>query len=53
MSYDDLADKLWGEGEFKTYWAINKMIGRLRHKLIKIGVEAKIEPVRGQGYILH
>lgn len=53
VTYDELADTLWGVGEFKTYWAINKVLERLRLKLRTLGVvEAKLESVRGQGYIL-
>lgn len=52
VTYDELADTLWGEGEFKTYWAINKLILRLRSKLRELGLEKVITPVRGQGYIL-
>lgn len=53
VTYDELADSLWGVGEFKTYWAINKLAGRLRVKLHTLGVvKSKIESVRGQGYIL-
>lgn len=52
VTYDELADSIWGEGEFKTYWAINKIVGRMRPKLLKLGLNTKIESVRGQGYIL-
>ena len=52
VTYDEFADVIWGQGEFKTYWAINKLVGRMRPKLEKLGVTMKIEPVRGQGYIL-
>jgi DNA-binding response OmpR family regulator len=52
-TYDELADAVWGVGEFKTYWALNKLVERLRPKLIKLGGESTtIESVRGQGYIL-
>lgn len=53
MSYDELADTVWGVGEFKTFWALNKMVERMRVKLEKLGIEGeRIESVRGQGYIL-
>lgn len=53
VGYDTLADIVWGEGEFKTFWAINKLAERLRIKLDKLGIEGKrIESVRGQGYLL-
>lgn len=53
LTYDDLADSVWGEGEFKTFWAINKLLERLRIKLGKLGIDvARIKSVRGQGYLL-
>ncbi len=53
VTYDDLADMLWGAGEFKSFWALNKIVERLRLKLIKLGIEGnRLESVRGQGYLL-
>lgn len=53
VTYDELADLVWGEGEFKTFWALNKVVERLRHKLVELGVEgSRLESVRGQGYVL-
>lgn len=53
VSYDELADSVWGVGEFKTFWAINKLIERMRNKLEKIGFDgARVMVVRGQGYLL-
>lgn len=53
MTYDDLADILWGEGEFKSFWAINKTMQRLRGRLEILGIhKERIEAVRGQGYLL-
>lgn len=53
VSYDELADAVWGVGEFKTFWAINKLVERLRVKLDKLGIaKERIESVRGQGYLL-
>ncbi len=53
VTYDDLADILWGAGEFKSFWALNKIVERLRLKLIKLGIEgSRLESVRGQGYSL-
>jgi len=53
VTYDELADALWGEGEFKSFWAINKTLERLRGKLIKLGLEGeRLESIRGQGYLL-
>jgi DNA-binding winged helix-turn-helix (wHTH) protein len=53
VTYDELADAVWGEGEFKSFWALAKLIERLRGSLAEVGIEQKrIESVRGQGYIL-
>lgn len=53
VTYDELADEIWGEGEFKSFWALNKVVERLRHKLVVIGIEgSRLESVRGQGYTL-
>lgn len=53
VTYDELADALWGEGEFKSFWALAKLVERLRASLGEVGIEPKrIECVRGQGYIL-
>jgi len=53
VTYDEIADKVWGEGEFKSFWAINKLVERMRPKLEKLGIDGKrIESVRGQGYLL-
>ena len=53
VTYDELADKIWGEGEFKSFWALNKVVERLRHKLVLMGIEGtRLESVRGQGYLL-
>jgi len=52
ITYDELADLKWGEGEFLTFWAISRQIGRVRSKLGEVGVSGdKIESVRGRGYI--
>lgn len=53
VSYDALADSVWGEGEFKTFWAINKLVGRMRGRLESLGIGGdRVESVRGQGYLL-
>lgn len=53
VTYDELADVMWGEGEFKSFWALNKVVERLRHKLVEIGIAgSRLESVRGQGYLL-
>ncbi|MBP9702523.1 helix-turn-helix domain-containing protein [Candidatus Woesebacteria bacterium] len=54
VTYDELADIVWGEGEFKSFWALAKLVERLRGSLVEVGIEPKrIESVRGQGYILN
>lgn len=54
VTYDELADLVWGAGEFKTFWALNKLVERLRPKLEKLGIGGqRIESVRGQGYQLN
>lgn len=54
VEYDTLADTVWGVGEFKTFWAINKLVGRLRNKLSRMGIDEKrLVAVRGQGYLLN
>lgn len=53
VTYDELADEIWGEGEFKSFWALNKVLERLRLKLVVMGIEgSRLESVRGQGYLL-
>lgn len=53
ISYDQIADIIWGEGKFKSYWAINKIVQRIQKKIDKIEVERiKIVGVRGRGYKL-
>lgn len=52
-SYDEIADVVWGPGEFKTFWAINKLVERMRPKLTNLGIDgSRLRSVRGQGYIL-
>ena len=41
VSYDEIADSLWGISNFKSLWAINKTIHRLKTKLICLGFMAK------------
>jgi hypothetical protein len=52
VTYNEIADILWGEGEFRTFWAINKLVGRTRRKLAAMGVVGKIVSVRGVGYYI-
>lgn len=53
VSFDEIADLIWGEGEFRTFWAINKLLQRVRGKLVGLGCEEKMLKVkRGRGYVL-
>lgn len=50
LDYDDLADLIWGEGRFKSYWAINKIIQRINKKIKQLEISFEIKGVRGVGY---
>lgn len=50
LTYDDLADLIWGEGKFKSYWAINKLVQRINKKIKKLNIIFEIKGVRGVGY---
>jgi hypothetical protein len=53
VSFDEAADLLWGEGEYKSLWALNKALQRLRTRLIRLGFPAnKLRTVRKYGYLL-
>lgn len=53
VTYDEIADKIWGLGEFKSYWAINKLVQRILIKIKKLKIDGvKIIGVRGRGYKL-
>jgi len=53
VSSDDLADELWGQDDFKSLWALNKSVQRLRSKLSSLGFpQENLKVVRGQGYVL-
>lgn len=48
---DDLADILWGGDNFFSYWAINKMVQRIRKKLPSVNLKpSSLITVRGRGY---
>lgn len=53
LSYDEIADLIWGEGKFKSYWAINKIAQRIQKKLDALGVNSKLKSQRGTGYTLN
>jgi len=50
LTYDDTADLIWGEGRFKSYWAINKLVQRINLKIKKLNIIFEIKGVRGVGY---
>lgn len=50
LTYDDIADLIWGDGRFKSYWAINKIIQRINKKVKKLEIAFEIKGVRGVGY---
>lgn len=50
LTYDFIADLIWGEGRFKSYWAINKLVQRIKKKIKKLNINLKIQGVRGIGY---
>ncbi len=53
VSYDQIADCIWGEGKFKSYWAINKLVQRIIKKLDKLDIEnVRILGLHGKGYKL-
>lgn len=53
LTYDQIADCIWGEGKFKSYWAINKLIQRIVKKLDRLDVEnVRILGLHGKGYKL-
>ncbi|MFH1244312.1 MAG: helix-turn-helix domain-containing protein [bacterium] len=53
VSFDEIADLMWGAGEFKTFWAINKLMQRVKGKLTRLGCEKDVLTVkRGRGYLL-
>jgi DNA-binding winged helix-turn-helix (wHTH) protein len=53
VSFDMIADRLWGEGEFRSLWAINKLMQRVRAKLVGMGYRSScLTTRRGRGYIL-
>lgn len=50
LTYDNIADLIWGEGKFKSYWAINKIVQRINKKLKDLKISYQIKGVRGIGY---
>lgn len=50
LTYDNIADLVWGEGKFKSYWAINKLVQRIQNKINSKNINFKIIGVRGIGY---
>ena len=52
VNYDQIADCIWGEGKFKSYWAINKLTQRVQNKIKTLGINLQIIGTRGKGYVL-
>jgi DNA-binding response OmpR family regulator len=53
VDVDMIADLLWGEGETKSFWAITKLMQRIRKKVEEwSGGKIKLIPLRGRGYFL-
>lgn len=52
ISYDTIADLIWGEGRFKSYWAINKIVQRIKNKIKFLKVNINITGIRGIGYVI-
>jgi len=53
VTYDQIADEIWGKGEFKSYWAINKLVQRIQIKLKRLKINNSIMlGIRGKGYKL-
>jgi len=50
VTYDQIADCIWGEGKFKSYWAINKLVQRVNKKIKGLNIIFEIKGVRGVGY---
>lgn len=53
VTFDEIEDVIWGQGEMKSLWAITKLMQRIRNKLIKCGLsENCLRTLRGRGYVL-
>ena len=52
VTYDEMADIIWGEGRFKSYWALNKLVQRVQKKINQLDLDINIIGVRGKGYKL-
>lgn len=52
LTYDFIADLIWGEGKFKSYWAINKLVQRIEKKINSLNINLKIKRIRGVGYFI-
>ena len=50
VSYDDIADLVWGQGKFKSYWAINKLVQKIQRKINGLKINLKIQGIRSRGY---
>jgi len=53
VSFDEVADCWWGEGEFVSLWALNKAGQRLRNKLVRLGFNREVlRTIYKKGYCL-
>lgn len=53
LTYDELADIIWGEGELPSLWALTKAMQRLRDIMRKYTEQhCIISPIKGYGYKL-
>lgn len=52
VTYDEMADIIWGESKFKSYWALNKIVQRIQKKINLLNLNIHITGVRGKGYLL-
>ena len=54
LTFDEIADILWPNGEDYSLWAITKLIERLRKKLSQNGISPHlIQTKRKKGYSLY
>lgn len=52
VTYDELAESVWGENAEFSLWALSRLLGRVRGKVREAGVGESVESVRGVGYRL-
>lgn len=52
VGYNEIADAVMGVGRVYSRWAVARLVGRVRAKLMEVGPWMHIETVRGEGYRL-